>query len=256
MYVYYITTMKAIYILWLRQIKRYMRSRSRIVGSLAQPLLYLLALGYGLGSVFQRAGQGNYVEFLGPGIIAMSIIFTAIFSGIEIIWDRQFGFLKETLVAPVPRFYIMIGRTLGGATVATVQGLIVLLISLLLGFHINNWLLIFPGIGVMFLMALLFTALGTTIASRLDDMQGFQLIMNFLIMPIFFLSGALFPLEGLPSGIRIATIIDPLTYGIDALRGVLIGSSYLGVWTNIGVLAAVTLVLLGLGSVFFSKIEV
>ena len=157
--------MKKIYILWLRQLKRYLRSRSRIVGSLAQPLLFLVALGYGLGPVFQQAGQGNYINFLAPGIIGMSIIFTAIFSGIEIIWDRQFGFLKEVMVAPVSRLNIMIGRTLGGATVATLQGAIVLLISLLFGFrpiNLSGMILVIP---VMFLVAVLFTSIGTIIAS-------------------------------------------------------------------------------------------
>src|SRR5205809_1022534 len=127
--------MQKIYILWLRQIKRYLRSRSRIVGSLAQPLLFLLALGYGFGSVFQQAGKGNYLNFLAPGIIGMGIIFTAIFSGIEIIWDRQFGFLKETLIAPVSRFGIVLGRTLGSATVALIQGSIVFLVCLAAGFR-------------------------------------------------------------------------------------------------------------------------
>ena len=179
-----------IYILWLRQIKRYLRSKSRILGSLAQPLLFLLAMGYGFGSVFQKAGQGNYVNFLAPGIIGMSIIFTSVFTGIEIIWDRQFGFLKEMMVAPMSRLNIMIGRTMGGATVATMQGVIVLLLSMLFGFHPYSFIGVLFTIPVMFLVALLFTALGTMIASLLDDMQGFQLIMNFLIMPLFFLSGA------------------------------------------------------------------
>ena len=120
-----------IYILWLRQIKRYLRSKSRILGSLAQPLLYLLAMGYGFGSVFQRAGEGSYINFLAPGIIGMSIIFTSIFTGIEIIWDRQFGFLKEMMVAPMSRLNIMVGRTVGGATVATMQGVIVLIFSII-----------------------------------------------------------------------------------------------------------------------------
>ena len=136
--------MKKIYILWLRQIKRYLRSKSRIVGSLAQPLLFLMALGFGFGSVFQKAGEGNYVNFLAPGIIAMSILFTSIFAGMEIIWDRQFGFLKETMVAPVSRLSIMIGRTLGGATVATLQGVMVMIISMLFGFHPLSWLAIIP----------------------------------------------------------------------------------------------------------------
>lgn len=248
--------MRTIYILWLRQIKRYLRSRSRIVGSLAQPLLFLLSLGYGFGSVFERAGQGNYLNFLAPGIIGMSIIFTSIFSGMDLIWDRQFGFLKETLVAPVSRLNIMAGRTLGGATVATLQGLVVLLISTLAGFHPANWLILLPAILVMFLVALLFTALGTMIASFLSDMQGFQLIVNFLVMPLFFLSGALFPLAGLPKALSIVARLDPLSYGIDAFRSLLIGVSYYGLHWDIAVLAAVTAVFLALGSYFFSKIQV
>src|ERR1035437_6379757 len=141
--------MKTIYILWLRQLKRYFRSKSRMIGSLGQPLLFLLSLGYGFGPIFQKAGQGNYIQFLAPGIIGMSIIFTSIFSGIEIIWDRQFGFLKETLVAPVSRFSIMLGRTLGGATVATFQGVIVFLISMIAGFRPTSWTLVPVAILVM-----------------------------------------------------------------------------------------------------------
>lgn len=250
------TTMKKIYILWLRQIKRYLRSRSRIIGSLAQPLLFLLALGYGFGSIFQQAGQGNYLNFLAPGIIGMSIIFTAIFSGIEIIWDRQFGFLKEMMVAPMSRLNIMIGRTLGGATVATMQGIIVMAISFLFGFHIYSWGGILPAILVMFLVALLFTSLGTMIASLLDDMQGFQLIMNFLIMPLFFLSGALFPLQGLPKTLAIIARLDPLSYGIDAFRILLINSGHYGLGIDIAVLGIITAIFLWLGSYFFKRIQI
>ncbi|MDD4477026.1 MAG: ABC transporter permease [Patescibacteria group bacterium] len=248
--------MKKIYILWLRQIKRYSRSKSRILGSLAQPLLFLLALGYGFGSVYQQAGQGNYINFLAPGVIGMSIIFTAVFSGIEIIWDRQFGFLKETLVAPISRLDIMIGRTLGGATVATIQGIIVLSLSLLFGFHPYSWLGIFPAIVIMFLIALLFTSLGTMIASLLEDMQGFQLIMNFLIMPLFFLSGALFPLDGLPKTLSIVIRLDPLSYGIDALRILLINAGHYSLRMDIIVLGAITAVFLWLGSYFFKRIQI
>ena len=165
--------MKTIYILWLREIKRYLRSKSRIIGSLGQPILFLLALGYGLGSVFAKAGEGNYFQFLAPGIIGMSIIFTAIFSGIQIIWDRQFGFLKETLVAPVNRLNIMIGRTLGGATVATMQGLLVLILVTIFGFRPYSWAFVPVAIIFMLLVALLFAALGAMIGSLLNDMQGF-----------------------------------------------------------------------------------
>ena len=248
--------MKKLYILWLRQIKKYLRSKSRIVGSLAQPLLFLLALGYGFGSVFKQAGQGNYLNFLAPGIIGMSIIFTSIFSGMEIIWDRQFGFLKETLVAPMSRLNIMIGRTLGGATVATIQVLVVMIISMFFGFHPTNWLAIIPSVGIMFLMALLFTSLGTMIASLMDDMQGFQLIMNFLVMPLFFLSGALFPLQGLPTALAIIARIDPLSYGIDALRALLINAGHYGLSIDVLALGGITILFLWLGSYFFKRIQV
>jgi ABC-2 type transport system permease protein len=248
--------MRTIYILWLRQLKRYYRSKSRVVGSLAQPILFLLALGYGLGPVFQKAGQGNYLEFLAPGIIGMSIIFTSVFSGIEVIWDRQFGFLKETLVAPVSRINIMLGRTLGGATVATGQGVIIFLISLLAGFRFGSFWVLPLVLAVMFLIAMLFTALGTMIASLMEDMQGFQLIMNFLVMPMFFLSGALFPLQGLPTALKAVVYADPLSYGIDALRVLLIGAGQFGLGGDISILLAITAVITLLGSYFFSRIQV
>lgn len=247
--------MTTIYVLWLRQLKRYLRSKSRIIGALGQPVLFLVALGYGFGPIFSQAGQGNYINFLAPGIIGMSIIFTSIFSGMEIIFDRQFGFLKETLVAPVSRFNIMLGRTFGGATVATLQGIIVLGISFIAGFRPHDWQLIFPAILVMFLISLLFTALGTMIASLLDDMQGFQLIINFMVMPLFFLSGALFPLSGLPKAILVIAKLDPLSYGIDALKALLLGASHFSLVTDLSVLAVITLVFLSLGSYFFSKIQ-
>ncbi len=247
--------MNVIYILWLRQIKRYLRSRSRIVGSLGQPILFLVALGFGFGPIFQKAGQGNYIQFLTPGIIAMSVLFTSVFNGIEIIWDRQFGFLKETLVAPVSRFHIMIGRTLGGATVATLQGFIVFCISMLAGFRPDGIVSIVGTFVFMILIALLFTALGTAIASKLEDMQGFQLIMNFLIMPLFFLSGALFPLKGLPPALTIITALDPLSYGVDGMRGALEGISQFGLMTDFTILSIMTIALLGIGSYLFSKIQ-
>jgi ABC-2 type transport system permease protein len=248
--------MDTIYILWLRQVKKYFRSKSRIVGSLGQPLLFLIAFGFGFGSIYQKAGQGNYIQFLAPGIILMSVLFTAMFSGIDIIWDRQFGFLKETLVAPVSRMEIVLGKTLGGTTVAIIQGMIVFLLTLIIGFRPQHFLALFPAFLFTFLVAILFTSLGTAIASTLEDMQGFQLIMNFLIMPIVFLSGAFFPLSGLPKPIEFITKINPLTYGIDGLRGALIGVSKFGMTTDLLVLSVVTLALLGIGSYLFSKIQI
>jgi ABC-2 type transport system permease protein len=247
--------MSTIYILWLRQLKRYIRSKSRIIGSLGQPLLFLVALGFGFGPIYQKAGGGNYIDFLAPGVISMGILFTAIFSGMEIIWDRQFGFLKETLVAPVSRLEIMMGRTFGGATVATIQGVAVFILTLLIGFRPYNWGMMPVAFAFMFLIALLFTALGTAIASMIEDMQGFQLIMSFLVMPLFFLSGSLFPLEGLSRPLKIAASIDPLSYGVDGLRGALINSSHFGIGMDFLILSAVVLLLLSVGSYLFSKIQ-
>jgi ABC-2 type transport system permease protein len=246
--------MGTIYILWLRQLKRYLRSKSRIVGSLGQPILFLLALGYGLGSVFQAAGQGNYLQFIAPGIVGMSILFTALFGGIEVIWDKQFGFLKETLVAPVSRVSIMIGRSLGGATVAVIQGIIVLILATIFGFRPELSHLVFALI-FMFTLALLFTAMGTAIASVLNDMQGFQLIMNFLVMPMFFLSGALFPLNGLPSILSVITKVNPMTYGVDGIRGALTLTNHFSLWTDFGAIAGISLLFLGIGAFLFNKIE-
>lgn len=248
--------MQIIYILWLRQIKRYFRSKSRIIGSLGQPLLLLLALGFGFGPIYQKAGGGNYIQFLAPGIISMGILFTAVFSGIEIIWDKQFGFLKETLVAPVSRLKIMIGRTLGGATVAVIQGLIIFIISLIIGFRPMDFHLLLFSFVFMALIAVFFTALGTAIASILEDMQGFQLIMNFLLMPLFFLSGALFPLQDLPKAIVIVARINPLSYGVDGLRGTLVNGAHFGLGADFIVLSAITAIALSIGSYLFSKIQI
>lgn len=248
--------MNAIYILWLRELKRYFRSRAMMVASLGQPLLYLLVLGFGLGPVFQRAGNGSYIQFVAPGIIGMSVLFTSVFSGIGLLWDRQFGFLKETLVAPVPRVAIMIGKTLGGATVATIQGLIVLVICLIAGFRPVNWLLLPLAIVVMILTAFVFAGLGVAIGSRLQDIQGMQLIMNFLVLPIYFLSGALFPLTGLPSILSFFTRIDPLSYGVDALRNYLLGQSVFAPGLSIAVLIGVALLFVAYGGYSFSKIQI
>src|SRR5688500_18052231 len=248
--------MAVIYVLWLREVKRYLRSRAQIIASLGQPLLYLLVLGFGLGPVFAQAGQGSYLQFVAPGVVGMGILFTSIFSGIGLLWDRQFGFLKETLVAPVPRLHIMVGRTLGGATIAMIQGTLVLMVSLAAGFRPTSLAALPLAILFMALIALVFAALGTAIGSALKDMQGFQFIMNFLVMPIFFLSGALYPLRNLPTLLAGATRLDPLTYSIHGLRRALIGSAQFRMVTNSAVLTTVAAVFLGLGAWSFSRIQI
>ena len=191
--------MDIVYTIWLRSMKRYVRSKSRIVGSIAMPLFLLVFLGFGLNSVVSATSLGQqYVMFLVPGMVAMSVLFTSVFSGIQIIWDKQFGFLKETLVAPVSRLEIMFGQTVGGATTAVIQGIILMVLAVFLGLRIENPAGFFVALGFMILVGIAFTAFGIAIASRMEDMTGFQLIMNFVVFPLFGLSGALFPISSLP----------------------------------------------------------
>jgi ABC-2 type transport system permease protein len=250
------TPVSAIYILWLRELKRYTRSRTQILASLAQPLLYLLVLGFGLGRVFRMSGNGNYLQFMAPGVIAMTVLFTSMFSGIGLLWDRQFGFLKETLVAPVPRIQIMMGRTLGSATTALTQGMLVAVVCVIAGFRPVSLAQIPLGIGFLALTAIVFAAAGTAIGSSLKDMQGFQMVMNFLVMPLFFLSGALYPLDNLPTALVILTHIDPMTYGVDGMRAVLIDRTHFGASLDALVLVGTGVALMVVGAWRFSKIEV
>jgi ABC-2 type transport system permease protein len=248
--------MRVIYILWLRELKKYLRSRTQIIASLGSPLMYLGVLGFGMGPIFQKAGEGSYLQFMAPGVIGMTILFTSMFSGIALLWDRQFGFLKETLVAPVPRLWIMIGRTLGGATVAILQGLLIFIFCLVAGFRPVSFAEAPLAILFMALIAIVFAALGTVIGSSLTNMQGFQLVMNFLVMPIFFLSGALYPLRNLPKVLAVLTRIDPLTYGVDGVRTILTGATHFGVTADALVLVVVAALLLSAGAWRFSKIEI
>jgi ABC-2 type transport system permease protein len=247
--------MAAIYILWLRELKRYVRSRVQIIVSLGQPVLYLLALGYGFSPVFKQAGAGNYLQFMAPGIVAMAVLFSSVFSGIAMLWDRQFGFLKETLVAPVSRLQIMAGRTLGGATVAMIQGALILVVSLAAGFRPHGWLAIPASYVFVAMTAIVFAALGTALGSVISDMQGFQLVMNFLVLPIFFLSGALYPLRNLPRALTWITHADPLAYGVDGLRGVLTGAWQFNFAMDMMLLAALAVVFLCAGAWLFSRIQ-
>ncbi|MEW5897015.1 MAG: ABC transporter permease [Nanoarchaeota archaeon] len=248
--------MDIVYTIWLRNLKRYLRSKSRIIGSLGMPLFFLIILGFGLNSVVNIPGMGNdYVKFIVPGIVAMSVLFASIFSGIQIIWDKQFGFLKETLVAPVSRMEIMFGQTLGGATTALIQGLIILVLSLFIGANITNSAGFFIALLFMILTGLCFTALGIAIASRIEDMHGFQLIMNFVIFPIFGLSGAIFPIDSLPSWLKSITLLDPLTYGVEGIRYGLLGTSYINPLTSGLILGSITLLMVILGAYLFRKIK-
>lgn len=246
----------AVYTLWLRSIIRYFRSKSRMIGSLAQPLFFLFILGFGLNSVLTIPGTGHsYINFLIPGIIAMTVLFTSVFSGIQIIWDRQFGFLKETLIAPVSRISIMIGQTLGGATAAVIQGMIILALSLFIGGLFYSVFGFLIALSFMVLISISFTSLGIAIASRMEDMHGFQLIMNFLIMPIFFSSGALFPLTNAPAVLKTIAYANPLTYGVEGIRYGLFGVSAINPLISLAVLTGFCITMVFLGGYLFNKVK-
>jgi ABC-2 type transport system permease protein len=230
-------TARAVYVIWYRDLIRYTRDRTRLVASLAQPLLFLVVFGVGLSSSLGGAGNArggaafgagggtlSYVQYMYPGVVGMAVLFTAMFSSMSIVWDREFGFLKEILVAPIDRSAVAIGKSLGGATQAMFQGLIMLAVGPLIGVHLTV-LTVLEVIPILFLLAFTLTAFGVAIAARMRSMQGFQVIMNFLLMPIFFLSGSLFPLVGLPAWMTVLTRIDPVAYGIAPLRTAVLSTS-------------------------------
>ena len=223
-------TVRAIYMIWRRDLVRFWRDRTRVIGALVQPLLFLVILGTGLSSALRGAGSGgfrgglDYTTFIYPGIIGMAVLFSSIFSGMSIIWDREFGFLKEVLVAPIDRSAVAIGKTLGGATQACIQGLILLVLAPFVGVRLTP-LAVLALIGLIFCLAFSLSAVGVAIAARMRSMMGFQFVLNFLVQPAFFLSGALFPLSGLPAWMTALTRLDPLAYGVDPIRRVVLGAS-------------------------------
>jgi len=218
--------LKTVYTIWLRETKTFAREKIRVVGMIGQPLLYLAVLGQGINSgVTLNANGGiNYLTFMYPGIIGMSILFTSMFSAISIIWDREFGFLKEVLVAPVPRWAVALGKTFGGATIAIVQSTILILMAPLIGIRLSVLMIIQMWI-LAFLIGVALTSLGIAIAARMASMQGFQMMMNFLVMPLFFLSGAMYPLSTAPSWMKALMLIDPLTYCVDGLRNIIFSNT-------------------------------
>jgi ABC-2 type transport system permease protein len=259
-----VQALRVIYTIWLREFKAFLRERGRIVGMIGQPLLYLLILGQGIASglTINRAPGVGYLQFMFPGILGMSVLFTSMFSGISIIWDREFGFLKEVLVAPVPRWAVALGKVLGGATIAVLQSMILLLVAPLAGIYPSP-LMVVELLFLCFLISVAVTSLGTAIAARMRSMQSFQMIMNFLVMPLYFLSGAMFPLASAPGWMQTLMVLDPLTYGVDALRNVVLsgvelpaGSAPLLRWsmlTNVSILGLVAVLLVGAAAVQFNR---
>ncbi len=261
--------------LWYRDIIRFMRDRSRIVGSMAQPLLFLIIFGVGLSPTIGSLGSGDgsikYGQFIFPGIITMSVLFTSIFSAISVIMDREFGILKAVLVAPVPRWSLVAGKALGGSTTAMVQGILILVFAPFIGVSLTP-LIVLKLLVMMFCTAFALSAFGLLIAGRMRSMEGFQMVMNFLMMPMFFLSGALFPLSNLPGWLAALTRVDPVSYGVDAIRQTVLGSSpqgqatakalglslfghSLNPWVDILIVTAFGAVMISLAVSSFSKQE-
>jgi ABC-2 type transport system permease protein len=242
---------EAVYTVWLREMIRYVRAKERIISSIAQPIFWLLIFGSSMRTSIPVEGL-NYQTFIAPGIVVMAIMFTSMFSGISVIWDRELGFMKEMLVAPVSRLSIVAGKCFGGATTAVIQGILVLLISFALGVRVDiaTFLILIP---IMFLIALGIVGIGVAIASILESMEGFGMIMNFIIMPMFFLSGALFPINNLPDWLKIVTYIDPVTYDVELTRYMMTGFSSINVILSFIAVLGFTFSTLLIGTYLFNK---
>ena len=244
--------LRKIYAIWYREVIRFWREKTRIISSLIAPLLWLLIFGTGMRAA-EMPGVHDYQAFIFPGIVGMTLLFTSVWAGVSVIWDREFGFLKEILVAPVSRISIVIGKALGGGTSALLQGLILLPLSPLVGVHLGpySFLLLLP---IMILISVGLVSLGLTIASLLESMEGFSLIMSLVIMPMFFLSGALFPLTSSPDWLQVLSYMNPLSYGVDVLRWAILSGhdSFLPVYIEILVLVGFAALMISICSYTFS----
>ena len=242
---------KAVYVICMRDIRRFFREKSQVIGSVARPALWLVIMGTGFNTIF-RAESGTYTQFLFPGIIGMTVLFTSVFSAVSIIWDRQFGFLREILVAPVSRTSVAVGKTLSGCFQSMIQGGIILALSPLVDVHLTP-LIIVEVLFLIFLTSFALTSLGLLIASRMESFEGFNLIMNFLIMPMFLLSGAFFPMQGLPAWLKTLVSVNPLTYAVDALRGVIIGIHEYALTTDILFMVGFAILMTAVAVTAFSR---
>lgn len=247
----------AVYVLWLREMKRFLRAKSRIIGALAMPLFFLAFLGLGFRRMALPGMDAdiNYIQFLVPGIVGMSLLFSSTFGGLSVLWDKEFGFLKEIMVAPVSRISIVLGRIAGGVTTALIQSVLILGISSFMGFKISSVFSLLIGFLFMILISVTFLGLGLIFASKMKDMQGFSIVMNFVIFPLFFLSGALYPLENFPVWLRMISYLDPLTYGVDGLRAALLDASSYSLVLDLALMIGFAVFMIVTGAYFFERSE-
>jgi len=249
--------LEAVYVMWLRHVKRFIRARSRVVANIVQPLIFLTALGFGFNAARFPGipSDVSYIDFLAPGIVAISVLFSSMFAGVSVLWDKEFGFLQEVFVAPVKRVTIVVGRALGGSTTALIQGAVIIAISSAFGVRMSA-----PGLllAMLFMLLIAFAAVsfGLIIASQMSDIHGFQLVMNLLVMPLIFFSTAFYPISGLPEWMRTMVLINPLTYGVDGIRGSLVNLGYLPISVDLTVLLAVCAALTASAALLFSRSEV
>lgn len=246
-----------VYAMWLRDMIKFWRSKSRMIGALITPLTFMFFLGPGLISGF-RSRDGDLIDmsFFAPGLISMSILFASLFSGVSIIWERELGILKEILITPVSRFNLVLGKAVGGVTIAIIQGILIMIIAIFINVKYNSFIGIVASIGIMFILGLGFIGLGIALASRMESHEGFQVIMSFLTMPLIFLSGAFFPITDLPSWLDNLVYINPLTYGVEALRWALLGSSSIPILYSIAVMTLFAIVMLIIAGETFGKMKV
>jgi len=255
------TELRGLYTLWLREVKRYIRDRTRIVSSFMQPLLWLLIFGVGIGASLRAVPVPglSYQQMIFPGIVGQTLLFTSMFMGISIIWDKEFGFMKEILVAPVSRFSIFIGKMIGDSTDALIQGVIVLLLGLVLGIGVDP-ITFLACVPVMLLITFGLVSIGLTIASFMGSLESFGAIQSFINLPLFFLSGALFQVQSLPQWMQDISTLNPLTYGVDALRTIILG----GAWqpyqlqplaVDLGVIVGFDVIMIAIGTWAFGKMK-
>jgi len=247
------TTLEGLYALWYREIKVFLREKSRVISSLFTPLLWIVVFGGGLGSSVSLGGT-NYQVFIFPGILSMTVLFTSIFFGLYIVWDKRIDFFKEVLVAPLSRLTIFAGKMLGGCTDALIQGSLMLAFGVLLGVSYTVQSVV-AAIVFMLVLASAIVSIGLVIGSRMESPEGFNLIVSFVVFPLFFLSGALFPIDNLPSWLHAFTVLNPVTYAVDGMRGAMLGTSAFPVIVDFVVLLAFAIAMIVVGSIAFSRMK-
>jgi ABC-2 type transport system permease protein len=247
-----LTELTGLYAIWEREVRVYLRERSRVISSIVSPILWLVVYGVGLGSQFNVSGM-SYQSYIYPGIIVMALIFSSVFYGASIVWDKKMDFLKEVLVAPVRRSTAFMGKVAGGATDGLIQATIILLLSPFFGVNVGlNLVLVYL---FMFILLIGLVSIGLLIGSFMESSEGFSLIGGFIVFPLFFLSGALFPLNNLPDWLLTLTIANPVTYGVDAMRGLMLGTYRFGLLIDFSVLIIFAAIMVGLGSMAFNKMK-